>query len=460
MEDRFDLIIIGGGPGGYTAAGRAARLGLKTALVEARELGGTCLHRGCIPTKAMLHVAEMLRAIRQGEDFGIHTGRVELSYQGVLDYRKVTVEKLTRDVEGMLRSAGVAILRGRGCLCSGRRVQVTALDGKETVIETEKILLATGSRPKRLPIPGMELPGVLDSDGVFALEALPESLAVIGGGVIGAEIAEAFSAMGVRITLVEAQSRILPEMDRECSQSLRMLLKKRGVELHVGAALQKIVRSGEGWQCIFMENGKELAAEAQQVLCAVGRKPDTEGLFSGEERPLLTAAGQVKVDENFQTSLPGVYAIGDLIPGWQLAHVAGEQGKAVAEILAGRTPAAELSVIPRCVYTSPEIAEVGLSEREAMEKGITVHTGKALTGANGKSVIRQSARGFIKVVAAADTGKILGAQLMCEHATDIISEFTVAIVNGLTAGEMLRAVRPHPTFEEAVGEALERIYDR
>ena len=457
MEKLYDLAVIGGGPGGYTAAEHAARLGLDTVLVEARELGGTCLNRGCIPTKAVLHAAETLRAMRHGGSLGIYAEGIAFDYGEMIAYRRMTVTKLTQGVGNLLRAAGVTVVNGRAQLDSPDQVRVTDTEGNEIVLKAGNILLAAGSTPRLLPVPGMELPGILDSDALFALKTLPESLVIIGGGVIGVEMAEAFSAMGTKVTLIEARARLLPEMDREVSQNLRMIFRKRGVELHAGAALQRITRNGKGLQCIFTENGKDMTAEAQYVLCAVGRRPDTEWLFAEGMRPQMTAAGHVAVDEYFRTSLPGVYAVGDLIPGPQLAHAASAQGKAVAEILAGRTPSADLSVIPRCVYTSPEIAEVGLTEKEAAERGISVKTGRALMGANGRTVIQQSERGFIKVVAAAGTGEILGAQLMCERATDMIGGFTVAVANHLTAEQLLRAVRPHPTFEEAVTEAVEAI---
>ncbi len=454
MEKLYDLAVVGGGPGGYTAAAHAARLGLATVLVEARELGGTCLNRGCIPTKAMLHAAETLRAIRQGGGIGIHAEGTVFDYGEMLAYRDRTIAELTRGVEGMLRTAGVTVMKGKAQLQAPGEVLVTDAEGKEAVFKGRNVLLAAGSKPRLLPLPGMELPGILDSDALFALEELPESLVIIGGGVIGVEMAEAFSAMGTEVTVIEARPRLLPEMDREVSQNLRMIFRKRGIEMHVGAALQRIVKAGRGLRCIFSENGKAMEAEAQYVLCAVGRRPDIEGLFVSGMEPRMTAAGHVAVDEHFHTSIRGVYAVGDLVQGLQLAHAASAQGKAVAEILAGRTPSTDLSVIPRCVYTSPEIAEAGLTEKEAAERGIPVKTGKALMGANGRTVIRQSERGFMKVVADAKTGEILGAQLMCERATDIIGEFAVAVANHLTVEQMMKVVRPHPTFEEAVTEAM------
>lgn len=454
--EQYDLVVVGGGPGGYTAAAEAAKLGLKTALVESGKLGGTCLHRGCIPTKAMLHVAEIMRTARQAEAFGVHAENVRLDYGEMLTYRQETVNKLADGVAAMLRTAGVTVLAGKGKVLPEGRVRVGTDEG-ETILEAKHVLLATGSRPKKLPLPGMDLPAVLDSDGLFALETLPESLVILGGGVIGVEMAEALSAMGTRVTILEAQPRLLPEMDKEISQNLRMIFKKRGIVLHVGAMLQSAAQNGEALKCTFTENNKEMTVEAQYVLCAVGRRPNSKGLFAAPMQSAMTPAGHIQVDEHFQTSVPGVYAIGDLIPGPQLAHAASAEGKAVAQLFAGRESGPNLSVIPRCVYTSPEIAEVGLTEKDAVERGIPVRVGKALMGANGRTQIAKGERGFIKIMAHAETGVILGASLMCERATDIVGELILAISNQLTVRDFLRAVRPHPTFEEALGEAGEGI---
>lgn len=450
----FDLVVIGGGPGGYTAAASAARMGLRTALVEADTLGGTCVSRGCVPTKAMLRVADTLRALRQGGMIGVLADDIRLDYNRMLAYRQGTVDRLTKDVADTVRAAGVTVLQGRGQVASEGRVYVTAAGGEKTTLYGKAILLATGSRPKMVPVPGGDLPGVLDSDGLFALQELPKSLVIVGGGVIGVEIAEALSAMGTEVTLAASRPRLLPKMDREIGQNLRLILKKRGVKLLFGAALQRVSQAEEGLQCRFSVNDEEVTASAQYVLCAVGRRPNSEGLFAEDLHPELSPAGHVLVDEHFLTSLPGVYAIGDLVPGMQLAHLASAEGRAVAELLAGKHPVQELSVIPRCVYTSPEIAEVGLSEQEAAERGISVLTRKALMSANGRTVIQQGERGFIKVIKEAETGVIIGAALMCERATDIVGEFTVAIANRMTAAQMRRAVRPHPTFEEAVYDSL------
>lgn len=456
MENMYDLIVIGGGPGGYTAALHAAKLGLNTALVEEREIGGTCLHRGCIPTKVMLHVAELLRYMKDSCQFGIHADGIRLDYGEMLTYRNDTVQRLTEGVKMLLKNAGVVCINGRGNLLANNCVLVTGSDGEKKLYST-KIILATGSRPKMLPIPGIELPGVITSDGVFALNRLPDSLTIIGGGAIGVEFAEAFSTMGSRVTLLEAQPRLLPGLDRDFSQSLRMVLKNRGAEIHVGASIEKIWQDNDELVCNYTENGKTATCRSEYIICAVGRTPNTNALFDGNAIPPLAPSGHVIVDESLMTGIRNVYAIGDLIPGMQLAHAASAQGRAVAEHIAGRASSALLELIPNCVYTAPEIAQVGLTEQAAKGKGLDVQTAKIPMTSNPRTRISRSARGFMKVVTQIGTDRILGAQLMCDRASDLIGEFTLAIANRLTVSQMLRAVRAHPTFEESVSDLMSLI---
>lgn len=455
MEERYDLIVVGAGPGGYVAAIKAAKLGLRTAIVEEREVGGTCLNRGCIPAKAMLHAAEVYREAKESERFGIFTADVSFDYEKILRYREETTEKLVRGVEQLLEANKVTKIRGKAILQPGRRVSV-AFEGETKIYEADSVLLAAGSKPVLLPIPGMELPGVLTSDDLFALQEMPESLVIIGGGVISVEFATAYASFGCKVTILEAMPRIVPGMDKEISQNLKLILKKRGVDIHTSASVKKVEEEGTAYTCWFEEKETEQKASAQYVLCAVGRCPNTDGLFAEGAVPEMER-GRIVVDEHFRTSLDGVYAIGDLVKGLQLAHAASAQGIVVSEEIAGKKPSIDLQVVPGCVYTDPEIASVGLTEEEAKAQGVPAKTGKFIMSANGKSLITQEERGFIKIIAEEETGVILGAQMMCARATDMIGELGTAVANRLTAGQLLRAMRAHPTYNEGVGEALEEL---
>lgn len=453
--ETFDLIVIGAGPGGYPAAIKAAKLGLRTAIIESREVGGTCLNRGCIPTKAMIHAAEVLESAKTGERFGILADNVRYDFAKILDYKNEVSAGLRQGVEQLLAANGVTVIRGLASIEQDRTVTVRS-GGECSCYGAENILIATGSKPLSPPIEGMQLPGVMTSDDVFQMPKVPESMIIIGGGVISVEFASVFQALGTKVSIVEAMPRILPGMDKEISQNLKMILKKRGVDIFTGAFVQKVERDGDGFACVFTEKEKERRISAASLLCAVGRAANTEGLL-GEGAGLRMERGRILVDEEYRTSMEGVYAIGDVIPGIQLAHSASAQGIYVAERLAGKEPEVNPAIVPGCVYTSPEIASVGMTEEEAKEKGVSVEIGKVMMSANGKSLISKEERGFIKILADADTKEIVGVQMMCARATDMIGEFVTAMANHMTAEDMRKGMRAHPTYNEAAGEALEEM---
>lgn len=455
MKEKFDLITIGAGPGGYVAAIKAAHLGLDTAVVESGELGGTCLNRGCIPTKAMIHASSLYREIQEGEKFGIFADDVRYDYSKILAYKDETSLALRQGIEQLFKANGITLVKGTGTLTADRKVEVQ-MEEEKVCLEAENVILASGSKPLILPIEGMDLPGVLTSDELFRLEEVPESLLVIGGGVISVEFATVFSSLGCKVTIVEALPKILPNLDKEISQNLKMILKRRGIDIHTGASVQRIEKDGEALKCTFLEKEKPVEVTSQYVLSAVGRVSNTDGLFA-EGVSVDMERGKILVDEHFETSQKGVYAVGDVIKGIQLAHVASAQGTYVAEEIAGKIPSIDLSIVPSCVYTDPEIASVGMTEEEAKEQGIETAVGKFMMTANGKALITKEERSFVKIIADASEKKILGAQMMCARATDMIGEFGTAIANQLTAEQMLKAMRAHPTYNEAVAEALEEL---
>ncbi|MBS5635293.1 MAG: dihydrolipoyl dehydrogenase [Dorea sp.] len=455
MGERFDVIVIGAGPGGYVAAIKCAKAGLRTAIVENRRVGGTCLNRGCIPAKAMIHASSLYREMQEAEKFGVSAERITFDYEKIVSYKEETTEKLCRGIEQLLKGNGVTILFGKGSLEQGRKVKVTGEESEE-YYDAEHVILAAGSKPVILPIPGLELPGVLTSDELFKLTEMPESLVIIGGGVISVEFASVYANLGCKVTIVEAMPRLIPNMDKEISQNLKMILKKRGVNIHTSASVQRVEQEGELYTCVFTEKEKEVKVSARYVLCAIGRCPNTEGLFGEGAEPEMER-GRVVVDEKFQSSIEGVYAIGDLVKGLQLAHLASAQGMYAAEMLAGEEASVDLSAVPGCVYTDPEIASVGMTEDEAKEKGLEIKTGKFIMSANGKSLITKEERGFIKILAEKETDVIVGAQMMCARATDMIGELVTAIANRMTVRQLLRGMRAHPTYNEGVQEALEEL---
>lgn len=457
MQEIYDLVVIGAGPGGYVAAIKAAKLGMKTVLIENRQVGGTCLNRGCIPTKSLLHGAKLYQEFLSCEKYGIIAESIHYDYSKILEYKEETSRNLRNGVEQLIKGNKIRLINGTGILEKDSSVKVITEESQE-ILKAGHILLATGSSPLVPSIPGIDLPGIMTSDDIFSLDHIPDHLFIIGGGVIGVEFATIFSSFGTKVTIVEATDRLLPNMDKEISQNLKLILKKRGISIHTSAYVQKIEKEEKNYICTFTESnrGKEttVSFKVPYILTAVGRKANTEGLF-GEGVVMDTNRGQILVKENFETSIPGVYAIGDVTGGIQLAHTASAQGIYAVELMNHKEPTTDLSVIPSCVYTDPEIASVGLTEEEAKQKGIEILTGKFLTSANGKSIITKEERGFVKIVINKETNVLLGAQMMCARATDMIEEMGTAIANTLTVKQMQKAMRAHPTYNEAILEALE-----
>lgn len=453
---KFDVMIIGAGPGGYVCAEKAAKLGLNVAIAENRELGGTCLNRGCIPAKAMLHSAQLYQSIKNSQEFGIKSQEPEVDMEQVYLYKESVLEKLRGGIAQLFQANNITCFQGKAVL---------EKDGSVTVYEAEKVekvacknvVLATGSVPAKISIPGIQCEGILTSDDLFQIrDHLPESLVIVGGGVISVEFAQVFSSFGTKVTIIETMPQILSTMDKEISRRMAMLLKKKGVEIYTDAKVMEISENDTGLCVCFEEKGMQKTTIGEKVLLAVGRIANTEGVF-GEGVSLEMEKGKILTDENFKTSMEHVYAIGDVTESVQLAHVASAQGKKVATILAGKESEIDLTVIPSCVYTSPEIATVGITELDAKTLKKEVKTGKAITSANGKSVLAHEERGFVKLVFDKESHVLLGAQFMCARATDMIGEMATAIANRLTAEQLRKAMRAHPTINEMIGEAIEEL---
>ena len=456
----YQLIVIGAGPGGYTAALRAAALGLHTAVVECREVGGTCLNRGCIPTKTLLHASQVYRDAVDGASMGVHAANATFDMGEIFAYKRGVSEKLRNGIHGLLKSARVDLIEGVGRIAAPGQVDVTAADGAVSRYTAERILIATGSVNVRPPIPGLDLPGVMTSDELLeGCDRLYDSLVIIGGGVIGVEFATFYRNLGCAVTLVEGMDRLLPNMDRELGQNLQQIMKKQGVEVLTNAMVQSLEQTESGLAVHVLQKGAEKTVTGEKVLCAIGRRAYWDGVFAEGMNP-ETRGKSLKVDENFQTSIPGVYAIGDASSVVQLAHVAAAQGTACVERMYGVADHVDLNVIPSCIYSTPEIAVVGITEAEAKERGVPAVVGKCTMFGNARTVIEDPGRCFMKIVAHAETHEILGASLMCQHASDMISQISAAMVNHQTAEELRRVMRPHPSFEEAMTEALDALASR
>ena len=453
----YQLIVIGAGPGGYTAALRAAALGLHTAVVECREVGGTCLNRGCIPTKTLLHASQVYRDAVDGASMGVHAANATFDMGEIFAYKRGVSEKLRNGIHGLLKSAKVDLIGGVGRIAAPGQVDVTAADGAVSRYTAERILIATGSVNVRPPIPGLDLPGVMTSDELLeGCDRLYDSLVIIGGGVIGVEFATFYRNLGCAVTLLEGMDRLLPNMDRELGQNLQQIMKKQGVEVLTNAMVQSLEQTESGLAVHVLQKGAGKTVTGEKVLCAIGRRAYWDGVFAEGMNP-ETRGKSLKVDENFQTSIPGVYAIGDASSVVQLAHVAAAQGTACVERMYGVADHVDLNVIPSCIYSTPEIAVVGITEAEAKERGVPAVVGKCTMFGNARTVIEDPGRCFMKIVAHAETHEILGASLMCQHASDMISQISAAMVNHQTAEELRRVMRPHPSFEEAMTEALDAL---
>lgn len=461
--NKYDLIIIGAGPGGYVAAIRAAQLGMKVAICEDKKVGGTCLNRGCIPTKALLHASHLYAEALEGARMGIHADGIRYDMGEIFDRKNQVSAKLSEGVDMLLKANGVDVIQGFAKIVNAPNPDGATpgqVDVAGEIYDADRIMIATGLIPAVPPFPGSDLPGVVTSNDILEGPVKdPKSITIIGGSVIGVEFATFYAELGIKVTIIEALDQLLTIFDKEFGQKLRLSLKKQGVDIYLKAGVTRIEQTDGGLECYFDNKGKEEHVSSEMVIVATGRRPEMTGLLAdGIE---LEMNGRfIKVDENYQTSIPGVYAIGDIIGGIQLAHVASAEGKAAVEKMAGIEPETDPSVVPSCVYSDPEIASVGMTAEQAEEAGHSVITGKYLMPGNGKSIIEFQDTGFIKVVADADTGLILGAHLMCQRASDIVGQFGTAIANRMTYKDMMKAMEPHPSFAEGVGEALEALEKR
>lgn len=455
MPDVYDLVVIGAGPGGYVGAIRAAQLGMRTAIVERDKLGGTCLHYGCIPTKALLHAAEVAELARGASEFGVRVESVSVDFRAVQRYRERTVGTLHRGVEYLMRKNRVATFAGTARLLRPDRVHVSLNDGSETELQTRRVLVATGSRPRSLPWLALDGERVLSSDHLVSLPEAPPRLAILGAGVIGVEFASAFASLGSQVTLIEILPRVLPAEDEEVSAAVEKAFTRRGIRILTSATLKGVERAGSGLQLSVEKDGKLETLEADRLLVAVGRGPVTDGLGLEEVGVELDPQGFVRTEGTYRTTAAGVWAIGDVIHAQpMLAHVASEEAVRAVEDMAGQSTAPlDYDAVPRCTYCRPEVASFGLTEAQARERGYDVRVGRFPFSANSKALILGEREGFVKVVADARHGEILGMHVVGPRATELLPEGILGKSVEATLHELAAAVHAHPTLAEAVHEA-------
>jgi len=450
-----DVAVIGGGPGGYVAAIRAAQTCASVHLVEMNQLGGCCLNRGCIPAKAMLRSVGLLDLMKHAKDFGIEATGVTADLARVAQRRDRVVSQLRTSLGGLLELKNVKVVQGKGRLVGPGRIQVEGPEPQE--IMAKAVILATGAVPARIPVPGGDLAGVVTSDEMWAITQLPESMVVVGAGAIGLEFACIFHGLGTKVTVLEMLDQICPAMDCDLANELMRLCKRRGIAVFPSAKVKRIEVAPDKPEVktvTFECDGQDKHAEGQIVLLATGRKPYSEGLGL-EEVGVRTERGAIEVDAGMKTNVDGIFAVGDVTGLYQLAHVASAQGKVAAANAAGGHEMMDYSAIPACLYTHPEMACVGLTDMQAERLQYSVKVGRFPFRACGKALADGDREGFVKLVMDAATGKVLGVHILGPHASDLIAEGVLAVRYGLTAHQVAEAIHAHPTLTEPIGEAAE-----
>ena len=454
--DNFDLIVIGGGPGGYVCAIRAAQLGLKTACVESRgSLGGTCLNVGCIPSKSLLNLSENFhKAKKDFNQQGIEIDGIKLNIEKMMSNKNKSIQVLTKGVEFLFKKNKVTYIKGKGVLFSKNDIVVYNNDQK-TNYKSKNIVIATGSEVVSLPGIDIDEENIISSTGALSLNKVPKKLAVIGGGYIGLEMGSVWSRLGAEVTVIEYLEHITPGMDREISEEFKKILLKQGIKFKLGSKVNSVKKNNKGVLINFTElkNSKEDSLEFDKVLVSVGRKPYTEGLNLSKVGIKKDKKGRIEVNKKLQTTVKNIYAIGDVIKGPMLAHKAEEEGIAVAEILAGQAGHVNYNVIPGVIYTSPEVATVGKTEEQLKDENKSYKVGKFPFMANSRAKVNNETEGFVKILADSQTDKVLGVHIIGPHCGDMIAEMALAMEFGASAEDIARTCHAHPTHTEAIKEA-------
>jgi len=456
---KFDLIVLGSGPGGYVSAIRASQLGLKTAIVEAEELGGICLNWGCIPTKALLKSAQVFEYISHASDYGIQVSGAEADFGAMVKRSRGVADGMSKGVQFLMKKNKIEILSGWGKIQPGKKVEVADKDGKKTVYAADHIIIATGARARELPTLKIDNEKVIGYRKAMTLEKQPKSMVVVGSGAIGVEFAYFYNSIGTKVTIVEFMDRIVPVEDEEVSKALEKIYKKSGITVMTSSEVTKVDTKGAGCKVTVKTAKGEEVLECEVVLSAAGVLSNLENIGL-EEVGILVDKGKIQVNDYYQTNMPGYYAIGDVVPGPALAHVASAEGIICVEKIAGHHPEAlDYGNIPGCTYCSPEIASVGMTEAKAKAAGYEVRIGKFPFSASGKASAAGAKDGFVKLVFDKKYGEILGAHMIGANVTEMIAEIVAIRKLETTGHELIKTVHPHPTMSEAIMEAAAAAYD-
>jgi dihydrolipoamide dehydrogenase len=456
---KFDLIVLGSGPGGYVAAIRASQLGLKTAIVEAEELGGICLNWGCIPTKALLKSAQVFEYISHASDYGIQVSGAEADFTGMVKRSRGVADGMSKGVQFLMKKNKIEILSGWGKIQPGKKVEVADKEGKKTVYAADHIIIATGARARELPTLKIDNEKVIGYRKAMTLEKQPKSMVVVGSGAIGVEFAYFYNSIGTKVTIVEFMDRIVPVEDEEVSKALEKIYKKSGITIMTSSEVTKVDTKGAGCKVTVKTAKGEEVLDCDVVLSAAGVVSNLENIGL-EEVGILVDKGKIQVNDYYQTNMPGYYAIGDVVPGPALAHVASAEGIICVEKIAGHHPEAlDYGNIPGCTYCSPEIASVGMTEAKAKAAGHEVRIGKFPFSASGKASAAGAKDGFVKLVFDKKYGELLGAHLIGANVTEMIAEIVAIRKLETTGHEIIKTVHPHPTMSEAIMEAAAAAYD-
>ncbi len=454
----YDVIVLGSGPGGYVAAIRASQLGLKTAIVEKESLGGICLNWGCIPTKALLKSAQVFEYINHAKDYGITVGAPTADFPGIVARSRGVADGMSKGVQFLMKKNKIDVIMGTGKVKPGKKIEVTTTDGKKEIVEGKHIIIATGARSRELPALKQDGKKIIGYRDAMVLPAQPKSMVVVGSGAIGSEFAYFYNALGTKVTLVEFLPNVVPVEDEDVSKQLQKSFTKQGIEVMLSSEVTKVDTSGKGCKVTIKSATGEKVVECDIVLSAVGIAANIEGIGL-EEVGIVTDKGKIKTDEFYKTNIPGYYAIGDATPGQALAHVASAEGIICVEAIAGQKPhALDYNNIPGCTYCSPEVASVGMTEKQCKEKGLAIKVGKFPFSASGKASAGGNKDGFVKLIFDAKYGELLGAHMIGMNVTEMIAECVSIRKLETTGHEIIKTVHPHPTMSEAIMEAAAAAY--